>query len=328
MASVTNSQHTGVSHFACDLLRGSLFSVSWFRDGSSFFWKQSYSRFQIDSTLLMVFEPTRKGHHPTELVSTSRIKRDCPLCRELHRECTCNSPLIGGSPTHPSWVSFVGFSQSCQVAVVPCTIATLDLYNRQASISRDMIHYGASMSYRVVSGQLGSVPFLSQLVPDPIRECMSRVPYPLAIDGTSDFESKKEDEKSIELQSDVLDVTIQESSIAITDSVGGVDHHYQNNLKHLRDPRYSPSDTRHICENCGKAFKRKLHLQNHKLAVHEKIRPHHCTICSLRFVTRSNLQRHIKSVHAGARDFLCAKCDFASARKSDLARHNRLVHRQ
>mmetsp|Transcript_10796 Transcript_10796/g.21678 ORF Transcript_10796/g.21678 Transcript_10796/m.21678 type:complete len:378 (-) Transcript_10796:1972-3105(-) len=326
MASVTDSECLGSSYFACDLRSGSLYSLSWFQDGSSFFWKQQSSQFQIDCTLLLVFKPTKEGCHPGELVSSSWIRRDCPLCREMHRDCTCTSPISGKAITHSSWNSFVEFLQSRQTAEVPCTIYSLELSTRRKRLQRDVIHYGPNMNFKLASDRANLFSLLSRVVPRVTKTPMANVLLHWVIEKDSTPGRGEWENDGKEVSSEVVEVVTDAPNFRFICSSVKINQFRGTHVAEILSDLDPSSTATNVCEECGKVFKRKFHLQSHKQAVHQKVKPYECTSCPARFVARSNLQRHARSVHAGERAFRCAQCDFASARKSDLARHGRLVH--
>ncbi|CAL8098529.1 unnamed protein product [Orchesella dallaii] len=100
---------------------------------------------------------------------------------------------------------------------------------------------------------------------------------------------------------------------------------------------------RHICEECGKGFKFKCHLESHMI-VHRKEREFVCQYCGLDYPAKQTLATHIKKIHSenvtssgelatkeeggdgpGGEDsgevFSCKYCELTSPFKAVIRRH-------
>ncbi|XP_063224013.1 gastrula zinc finger protein XlCGF57.1-like [Bacillus rossius redtenbacheri] len=90
----------------------------------------------------------------------------------------------------------------------------------------------------------------------------------------------------------------------------------QHRVTHVRKEASS-----HLCDECGKAFKQRGALTQHK-AVHSAVKSHVCAVCGKAFATPGRLRDHAK-LHAGVRPFLCNVCGKAFASKDGLLAHER-----
>uniref|UniRef100_A0A182K6L4 THAP-type domain-containing protein n=1 Tax=Anopheles christyi TaxID=43041 RepID=A0A182K6L4_9DIPT len=79
------------------------------------------------------------------------------------------------------------------------------------------------------------------------------------------------------------------------------------------------TETRHICEVCGNAFKSLNGLKAH-LHVHSERRDHQCNICGHEFKMRRALVEHIESKHE-RKIFPCKICGMPYSWKKGLQRH-------
>uniref|UniRef100_A0A182VEH7 C2H2-type domain-containing protein n=1 Tax=Anopheles merus TaxID=30066 RepID=A0A182VEH7_ANOME len=79
------------------------------------------------------------------------------------------------------------------------------------------------------------------------------------------------------------------------------------------------TETKHICEVCGNAFKSLNGLKAH-LLVHSERRDHQCTICGHEFKQRRALVEHIESKHE-RKTFPCKICGMPYSWKKGLQRH-------
>uniref|UniRef100_A0A3Q4BMR0 C2H2-type domain-containing protein n=1 Tax=Mola mola TaxID=94237 RepID=A0A3Q4BMR0_MOLML len=80
----------------------------------------------------------------------------------------------------------------------------------------------------------------------------------------------------------------------------------------------------HVCQQCGKAFKRSSHLQRHK-HIHTGQRNFVCPICAKRFREAGELQRH-QRVHTGEKPYQCQLCHTRFAERNTLRRHTKRKH--
>mmetsp|Transcript_12515 Transcript_12515/g.50916 ORF Transcript_12515/g.50916 Transcript_12515/m.50916 type:complete len:459 (-) Transcript_12515:249-1625(-) len=115
-----------------------------------------------------------------------------------------------------------------------------------------------------------------------------------------------------------------------------------------------PGASGHLCETCGKIFKRAYDLKRHVIVVHQKIKDfkcsycgqlftqsghlhehvrmahtgalHACSICERKFGTKSKLDRHVRAVHYNERNFRCSECQLAFKDKAYLRKHVRKQH--
>ena len=81
-------------------------------------------------------------------------------------------------------------------------------------------------------------------------------------------------------------------------------------------------------EHCGftKAFTTVSHLNQHRRAVHLRLRPHKCARCPLSFAKKFHLRSHEDAVHNKRRPFQCSTCSARFAKKTNRDRHERKVH--
>eukprot|EP00038_Savillea_parva_P005565 m.159081 g.159081 ORF g.159081 m.159081 type:complete len:333 (-) comp11739_c0_seq1:373-1371(-) len=75
------------------------------------------------------------------------------------------------------------------------------------------------------------------------------------------------------------------------------------------------------CDHCGRAFKSKKSLANHKRRL-SNVGKFKCEMCDKAFATAWGLKQHA-AVHTKARPFACAICDRRFARRDDLRLHTR-----
>lgn len=79
---------------------------------------------------------------------------------------------------------------------------------------------------------------------------------------------------------------------------------------------------RHVCDVCGKAFKKYGNLIVH-YRVHSGQRPFPCTICDKKFTQNVALQDHLR-LHTGSKPFKCSFCPKSFAQKVNMRSHERI----
>lgn len=77
----------------------------------------------------------------------------------------------------------------------------------------------------------------------------------------------------------------------------------------------------HLCDICGKDFKRKDLLRMH-FEMHTGIKQYQCSYCTKAFVTRTYLVMH-ERVHSGEKPFACEYCGKAFNQRTSLKTHIR-----
>ena len=82
------------------------------------------------------------------------------------------------------------------------------------------------------------------------------------------------------------------------------------------------------CNLCGKILTEKQSLINHKMAVHENIKPHVCESCGKNFVRKSKLTEHYNAVHLKKRKYKCIPCNKEYSWPMSLKYHNDTVHNE
>lgn len=79
--------------------------------------------------------------------------------------------------------------------------------------------------------------------------------------------------------------------------------------------------TSYICDSCGKLFKRKEHLFQHK-KLHTGERPFACGHCGKTFSRKEHLVRHSVS-HTGQKQYSCDLCGKSFGRKDNVRKHRK-----
>ncbi|CAL8121598.1 unnamed protein product [Orchesella dallaii] len=84
-------------------------------------------------------------------------------------------------------------------------------------------------------------------------------------------------------------------------------------------------ESRFKCTFCDKAFKVKLHLQDHMVALHSHERPQTCVHCGKNYATRNYLQNHLAKVHQvdtnAEKKHHCPSCKESFGRRELLYSH-------
>lgn len=93
-----------------------------------------------------------------------------------------------------------------------------------------------------------------------------------------------------------------------------------NKQKSGRKPNLS-KQIPHICDICGKAFKKRHHMINHK-SIHSDFKPYSCNDCELSFNQLGNYTSHLRT-HTGERPFVCQECGMSFAQQQSLVSHRR-----
>lgn len=78
---------------------------------------------------------------------------------------------------------------------------------------------------------------------------------------------------------------------------------------------------RHVCNQCGKSFARRLYLTNH-IATHNQDKPFSCVTCGKCFRQSINLTNH-QRIHTGEKPHICTVCSKAFTQISNLTNHFR-----
>ncbi|XP_067636607.1 zinc finger protein 665-like [Eurosta solidaginis] len=87
--------------------------------------------------------------------------------------------------------------------------------------------------------------------------------------------------------------------------------------KNIRD-----KNVQYSCDICGKHFKTKWDLKQHKL-IHSDEKPHKCDFCEKRFSRAEYLRQHMRT-HTGEKPYKCKYCDRCFTAKNILNRHFRV----
>ncbi|XP_071439488.1 fez family zinc finger protein erm-like [Hetaerina americana] len=82
-----------------------------------------------------------------------------------------------------------------------------------------------------------------------------------------------------------------------------------------------PSDHRpHVCETCGKCFRRELHLRTHR-STHRDERPFSCETCGKTFKLKAILNTHMVVHSPNPPQFACEHCDKCFPTRARLNYH-------
>ncbi|XP_076472721.1 uncharacterized protein LOC143302086 [Babylonia areolata] len=100
--------------------------------------------------------------------------------------------------------------------------------------------------------------------------------------------------------------------------------HYDRHLRDVHGPQLRP----HLCDICGKSFKRSDALQQHKV-VHtsqaNRKYQFHCAKCSKGFRSQAHLREHL-TMHSSERPFLCHYCGSSFKTQSVQRKHILSLH--
>ncbi|PSN43378.1 hypothetical protein C0J52_17978, partial [Blattella germanica] len=97
-------------------------------------------------------------------------------------------------------------------------------------------------------------------------------------------------------------------------------NHQLTHSKSKTDERDGPT-TSHICQKCGKSFKRTASLRVHEQHIHQGVpKQHICEICGMMFHVGAKLRRHMVK-HTGERPFVCETCGMRFGTKHLLKNH-------
>ncbi|XP_013096125.2 zinc finger protein 267-like [Biomphalaria glabrata] len=102
--------------------------------------------------------------------------------------------------------------------------------------------------------------------------------------------------------------------------------HLQRHIRDVHGPEIRP----HLCDTCGKAFKRTDALQQHKLVhISKSARslPYKCSICDKGFRSQAHLKEH-SSMHSSERPYLCQYCGAAFKTQPVQRKHIMTLHLQ
>ncbi|CAG5133204.1 unnamed protein product [Candidula unifasciata] len=100
--------------------------------------------------------------------------------------------------------------------------------------------------------------------------------------------------------------------------------HLQRHVRDVHGPEVRP----HLCDTCGKAFKRTDSLQQHKLVHMSRTArsfPFKCCICDKGFRSAAHLKEHM-SMHSTERPFLCQYCGAAFKTQPVQKKHIMTLH--
>ncbi|PIO25045.1 hypothetical protein AB205_0086890, partial [Aquarana catesbeiana] len=107
----------------------------------------------------------------------------------------------------------------------------------------------------------------------------------------------------------------------VRDGAGPSYSSYPEEPQTVRDGAILPTFKRFPCTECGKCFRFKSGLNEHKRS-HTGEKPYSCPECGKYFSRKSNLYTHQRS-HRGLNPFTCSECGTCFLHKPDLIKHQR-----
>lgn len=79
----------------------------------------------------------------------------------------------------------------------------------------------------------------------------------------------------------------------------------------------------HLCDICGKSFRRSHQLASHKNTHGIGEKNIKCELCDYTAFTKERIKRHMRT-HTGVKPFKCSQCSYATSQKYNLVSHNRI----
>ena len=100
-----------------------------------------------------------------------------------------------------------------------------------------------------------------------------------------------------------------------------------NNRRNLNQHINGVHNKNHVCIECGKSYRDKRNLKEHREVVHLGNKKFKCEQCPYTSGCKQNLKKHIKAVHEKIRRFVCEKCSYTATTKDNLMYHTESVHK-